>query len=180
MANGFVSVSIFSVTDLAAAVAPAFRASFLVAGAQRDTSPPFVSPVSPRDGEIVLYSAAHVELAFSNPVTPGSLPATLPGIFQMPANFAAFRDGITTIPLKVIFISNTRVALEFSASPGAIVTLMATAGITDFSGNSLIPFRTTVRTSTKPLNGAAHVIKQYPYNQSVNTPSHSTITPLST
>src|SRR5260370_26317087 len=155
MANGFVSVSIFSVTDLAAAVAPAFRASFLVAGAQTDTTPPFVSSVSPRDGEIVLYSAAHVELAFSKPVTPGSLTATLPGIFQMPANFAAFRDGITTIPLKVIFISNTRVALEFSASPGAIVTLIATAGITHFSGNNLIPFLTTVRTSHKPLHGPA-------------------------
>ena len=63
----------------------------------------------------MLYTAAYVELEFSKPINTGTAAATVSGRFQVPANFAAYSDGVTTIPLKAVVLSDTRVALAFSA-----------------------------------------------------------------
>ncbi len=175
MAPGNVTVRMISITDLGGAVAPGFTATFSVAGAQLDTTAPVVSSVVPADGATVLYSGAHVELTFSKPLNLGTVFATIPGGSQAPLNFTAFRDGSTSVPLRLIYISNSRVALEFNAPPGAVVTLFATAGLADSEGNSLTPFRTTVRTSEQRLSGAAQVIRQIPFNSSSGVPVDSAI-----
>ena len=108
-------------TDLGGATTARFSTTFLVAGGLPDTTRPVVSSVSPGDGGTVLYSAAHVEFIFSKPVN--GLTATIPGSFNQPLNFGAYRDGVTVIPLKVVGISDSQVAIEFSAPTGATVTI---------------------------------------------------------
>jgi methionine-rich copper-binding protein CopC len=162
LANGNVSVSVYGVTDLGGATAASFSTSFSVSGGQPDTVPPEVLSVSPGDGETVLYSAARVELIFSEPIDSATVAATLPGSLEAPVNFGAFQDGVTALSLKAIAISSTHVALEFSGPPGATVTLIAGSGLTDAAGNGLVPFRTTVRLSGKPSGGASRLIRITP------------------
>lgn len=176
LANGNVSVDVYGVTDLGGATAASFSASFSVSGGQSDTVPPEVLSVSPGDGETVLYSAARVEITFSEPIDPNTVAATVPGSFQAPLNFSAFQDGVFTLSLKAIAISSTHVALEFSGPPGATVTLTASPGLTDAAGNPLVPFRTTVRLSGKPSGGAARLIRISPAGHYCATTTGDAIT----
>jgi methionine-rich copper-binding protein CopC len=180
MPGGSIAVNLYSVRDLGGAVAAAFRASFAVENSQSDTTPPVVVSVSPGNGGTVLYTAAHVELEFSKPMNPSTLTAFSPGIVGRAGNFSAYIDGVTPVSLVVSNSSSTRAALEFTAPPGVTVTIVGSAAIMDDAGNSLVPFRTTLQTSIKPANGAAHVIRQFPDYESTIFPAGSRVNPITT
>jgi methionine-rich copper-binding protein CopC len=149
------------VTDLGGALlSGSFSEEFPVSGGQIDTTLPTVVSVSPANGQTVLYSSAYVELEFSKPMNPYSVNATINGSFGAPQNFAAYANDLTPITLAVVVISNSRIALDFTAPPNTLVTILATSGNTDYAGNHLIPFRTTVRTSSQPTTAASHVVRQ--------------------
>ncbi len=176
MANGNVRVVVNSVLDLAGSTAAYFTEAFAVANPQTDTTRPTITAISPASGSTVLYSAGHIELAFSKAMDPATLTAYSPGGIISQGNFSLYVDGSTAVPLTVAARSSTRAALEFTTPPGATVTLIASEAITDYEGNNLVPFRASFVTSNKPAGGAAHLVRQYPYDQSSGAPVSAVIT----
>jgi methionine-rich copper-binding protein CopC len=181
MADGYVSVTAFNVQDLGETNVVLYRESFVVSNPQPDTTRPTVIAVSPSAGSTVLYNAGHVELAFSRPMSPTTLTSHSSGPANSQGNFSVYVNGNTPVPLIVAVQSSTRVALEFNAPPGVTITLIASDAITDYVGNSLVPFRATFQTSAKPANSAAaSLVRQYPYNQSIVTPTGSGVIAITT
>ena len=114
-----------------------------------------VTGTSPAQGAVIAGFSAHVQLKFSNPVD----------VVTIPNNFAVFQNGVE-IAATPSWPSDTTVALDFSATPNASVTVTATSAVLDWAGNALTPFSanflTAPATAPPPI---AMVAQQYPQRQ---------------
>ncbi|HEY3738921.1 MAG TPA: Ig-like domain-containing protein, partial [Bryobacteraceae bacterium] len=157
----------YGIADLAGQQVQEQATTFTVAagGPSVDTTSPVVTSVSPGDAQPVLYSNPLVIFTFSKPIAITTVTAQ---------NFRAYTAQKGNLNVTVNALSSTQVSLTFAADPGSAVTLYVNPGVTDLSGNPLVPFRSTVIT-TRPSTGPAALLGQRPSAQAGMIPPNSAI-----
>ncbi len=156
------------ITDLSGNPTSSVNGGFQMANPSADPTPLTVTSVSPGDGQAVNYQQPYVVFTFSKPIDPATVTS---------ANFVALTAKGNVAVQPALLAGGNQVSLSFSAGPSSLVTLYVNPGVTDFAGNTVVPFRTTVRTTDIiPVANpqGAYVISQRPsYTSPKSAPNAS-------
>jgi large repetitive protein len=161
-ANATVEVIVSNVQDLAGN--PTSFSSTFTTGATVDTTPPQVQSVSPLDGATDIGLNATVVLTFSKSLNPATLAQSL----------ALLSNGKTIGGFSGISSDNRTVKLSGSLASGSTVTVVATNGVQDLSGNALADFSSSFTTANLDLQRPL-VVSQRPGNATTGVPVNSNI-----
>ncbi len=136
--------------------------------ANGDTTPLQVISVSPPDGSAIAGRSRNITLTFNKAVNAATLPV-LGGI-------VAFSNG-TPVKITTMRANNDLSVIVTPAIDSGDVTLVADAGVTDFGGNPLIPFRAQYTfSSANAGNYSNSVLEVRPASGSTGVPATSSIT----
>jgi len=161
-----IQVSSNGVADLAGNhLSGAFTSSF-TSGAATDTTPPQVVSVTPNNGTTSVALNSTAVLTFSESVNPATVTSSTVGMI---ANGVRLGVGIS------ISADNRTVTLNSSGLPGnSIVAVIATSGITDWSGNALVNFQSQFTTGVTDTQHPS-VVAERPGNGATGVPVNTTL-----
>lgn len=167
--NSNITVVVSGVLDMAGVpplTQPLFTSSFITA-AGTDTVAPAVVAVTPSNGATNIGLNASVTITFSKSVNP----------FTLNGETLALFAGASQVGYSMTMSSDNRsVTLSpFFLPASSVVTVIATSGIQDFSGNALPDFRSQFTTSAGFDPTAAAVVAQRPGNGASGVPVTSPV-----
>jgi hypothetical protein len=166
--SSILTVAVNGVLDLVGNITASSQATFTTQ-AGTDTTAPVVTSVTPVDGATGVPSNSVVTLTFSKPLNPSTVNGNVM-IFtgSKPANYV-YSQVSTDARTVTLFLTGA------SLQGGAIIVVAATSGVTDLSGNHLVPFQS--RFTTTPYNGnAPTVVSQRPANGATGVLPNATVT----
>jgi large repetitive protein len=165
--NANIQVTVTNVLDLAGNNSVPFASLFTTAAVTDNTSPVVVS-VTPSNGTTGVGLNASVVLTFSKSLNPATVNSNTVGILAG-----------STLPITAsitISADNRTVTLTPGAlAPSTTMTVVATNGVQDLSGNSLADFSSQFATSTGVDISHASVVSQRPGNGATDVPLNSSI-----
>jgi YD repeat-containing protein len=160
------------VQDLAGNAAQSFNSSFTTASTV-DTTPPTVVSVMPANGATGIGLNGQVVITFSKSLNPNTLNGTLNG-----TTLGLLANG-SKLPTIISVSADNRVAtLTLSAGtlpPSSIVTVIATAGVQDLSGNALANFESSFTTAAALDTTHPSVVTQRPANLATGVPLSTSV-----
>lgn len=162
-----VTVNYHGVLDLSGNKSPGFGSSFTT-GVSTDTTAPTVTMITPQNGATGIGWNAPVVLTFSESLNPSTINLN---------NFALFANG-SKLAISISRSADNR-TVTLSAPGGvlpsaAAVTVVATSGITDLSGNALANF-TSQFTTTAFDTSHPFVVSQRPGYGATGVPLNSSV-----
>jgi len=152
--------------DAAGNLVNTFVSSFIT-GAAIDTTAPVVVSVTPNDGALNIGLNSTAVLTFSKPLNPATVNSN---------TFALF-SGSTVLGTSVSLAADSQ-TVTLSAGqlpPGKIITVTATSGVKDLSGNSLVDFNSRFTTAAAFDTAHASVTNQRPGNGANGVPITSSV-----
>ncbi len=155
-----------TITDYAGNVLSFTQRSFTTANAP-DTTAPTVISVTPASGTVDVGLNAVVTLTFSESLATSSVSN---------ATFDLFAGTERLFPSVQRSADNRSVMLTNSLPPDALVTVVATSGVTDLSGNPLADFTSTFTTAAARDTTLGSVVTQRPDSGTLRVPSTTPIT----
>jgi len=162
-----VAVNYDGVLDLSGNKSPGFGSSFTTA-VSTDTTPPTVTMITPQNGATGIGWNAPVVLTFSKSLNPSTINTN---------NFGLLVNG-NRLAISISRSADNRVVTL--SAPGAVlpsaaaVTVVATSGITDLSGNALANF-TSQFTTTAFDTARPFVVSQRPGYGATGVPLNSSV-----
>jgi len=124
-----------------------------------DTSGPSVQTVTPSNGSADIGPYSTVTLTFSEAVNPNTVNATTVALFSGPARLS---------PSLTRSIDNRMVFLSTLLPADSTITVVATSGVTDLSGNALTPFSSIFTTAPAFDPTRPSVVTQRPVGSGVS------------
>ena len=147
-----------AIRDMAGLPLPSAFAQFTTANIP-DTNGPSILSVSPGAGSVDLGPHTTVTLTFSEAVSPATVIAN---------NFALFAGPTRLFPNLTRSTDNRMVFLTATLPLDETITVVATSGVTDMSGNALTtPFSSSFRTAMEWNFTRPQVVTQRPTGSSV-------------
>ena len=138
---------------------------FTTAGTS-DTTPPTITSVTPTSGSTNLGLNTIVTLTFSKPLNPTTISST---------TFALF-NGTSPLGTSVSHSADYQsVTLSTSLPNNATITVVATHGVQDLSGNALADFQSTFTTVQASNGSSPSVVSQRPANSGTQIPASASI-----
>jgi len=165
--NSTVTVQVNSgLLDLSGNAGSSFYSIFTT-GTGTDTSAPVVTMVTPQNGTTGVGPNGVVVLTFSKSMNPSTIKTNTVALL---ANGTAFASSISTSA------DNRTVMLNaFGLPSSSTVTVVATSGITDLSGNVLTSFQSEFTTGPAVNTSAPSVVSQRPGNGATGTPLNASV-----
>lgn len=162
--NSVINVAVNGVLDLSGNSNVSFQSSFTT-GAGVDATAPTVVMVTPTNGATGI-GLTTVVLTFSKSLNPGTITNSTVGLLA---------NGSNLFPAISVSADNRVVTLNVNTLPASsTVTVVATSGIMDLSGNSLVNFESSFTTAafdtTNPF-----VVSQRPGNGATGVPLNSSV-----
>ncbi len=154
-------LTVHGVTDLSGSALGYLFSSFQVQTPSAPAASTAVTLVSPGNGQIV-SSDGYVVISFSQSLAPDTV---------VPGNFTVY-PSYNTLTVQLL-PGGTQVALRFSAKPSTLVTIQVNSSVTDWLGNAVIPYQTTVKTADSQSLSPAFLTAAIPANSSVVSPDTS-------
>ncbi|MGH3846549.1 MAG: Ig-like domain-containing protein [Pseudonocardiaceae bacterium] len=155
------------VRDVAGNTGNFFFSSFTT-GAGTDTAAPAILSVTPSDGAISVGRNASVVLTFSKSLNRATVNGNTFGLLD--ASGVSLGFGIS------VSADNQTVTLSPGTLPASsVVTVVATSGVKDLSGNLLPDFRSQFNTTIAPDTAHASVVAQRPGNGASGVPLASSV-----
>jgi methionine-rich copper-binding protein CopC len=146
-----------TIRDMAGLLLPSQVAQFTTANVP-DTTAPSVQSVTPSNGATGVGQYATVTLTFSESVNPNTINGNTVVLF----------GGATRLSASIIHSADNRMVFLSRALPlDETITVFATSGITDMSGNPLQPLTATFRTAAEFDATRPHVVTQRPSGSAV-------------
>ncbi len=157
------SGSTTAVHDFAGNLSNFFSSFFDTGDTVVDTMPPEVVLVSPAAGAAEVSQGSRVVLTFSESLNAATVSSS---------NFALLADGATrSASISRSSDNRTVVLVPSSTLPGgSVVTVVATDGVRDLSGNPLADFASAFTTVTAAETGRPSVVNQRPGNGASGVP----------
>ena len=161
----FVQVATSGVLDLSGNRSNSFFSSFTT-GAASDNTAPVVTMVTPQNGSSGVGPNVQVVLTFSESLNPSTVNSN---------NFALLTNGsaLATGTGVTISADNRVVTLSGSLPVSSMITVLATSGVTDLSGNAVANFQSQF--TTAPSLTAPSVVSQRPGNGTTGAPLNASI-----
>ena len=159
------NVEVSQVMDLAGNANSFFFSSFTTAAAT-DTTSPRVVMVTPGNGTTGVGLNAVVTLTFSKSLNPNTVSSSMFGLLS---------NGSKLSISTSISADNRVVTLSAGTLPAAsVVTVVATSGVTDLSGNGLSNFESSFTTGTADTDHPV-VVSQRPGNGATGVPLQTSV-----
>jgi RHS repeat-associated protein len=161
----FVQVATSGVLDLSGNRSNSFFSTFTT-GAASDNTAPVVTMVTPQNGSSGVGPNAQVVLTFSESLNPSTVNSN---------NFALLTNGsaLGTGTGVTVSADNRVITLSGSLPVSSTITVLATGGVTDLSGNALANFQSQF--TTAPSLTAPSVVSQRPGNGATGAPLNASI-----
>ncbi len=153
------------VSDLSGNGANSFYSSFNT-GTGTDTTVPTVTMVTPQNGAAGIGPNAVVVLTFSKSLNPGTINTNNFGLL---ANGNSLGIRISTSPDNRVVTLSAYYGIPVSST----ITILATSGVTDLSGNSLASFESQF--TTGPSFNVPVVVSQRPGNGATGVPLNESV-----
>ena len=131
-----------------------------------DTTPPGVMAVMPVAGSLNVGLNTEVTLTFSEPLDPSTVGPTTFKLF-------AGTEQLGTSVLRSV--DNRTVVLSAFLPPQALITAVATSGVTDLTGNALADFTSTFTTGPAVDTTTAQVVTLRPGNGATRVPATTSV-----
>jgi YD repeat-containing protein len=167
-ANANIQVQSSGVLDLAGNSSSSFSSTFTTT-ATADTTAPVVLSVTPNNGATNIGLNAVVVLTLSKSLNPATVDNT---------TFGLLSGSGRPLPSRISISADNRTVTLASAGlpPLSVVTVVATGGAQDISGNPLVDFRSEFTTTAAFDTANATVVSQRPANGASAVPLNSSIT----
>ncbi len=146
-----------SITDFAGNQLAYLAFTFTTAGSPTDTTAPVVEAITPPNGATEVGPQALITLTISESMTPAN-------DYQ---NFAVFAGGVQLGATIGRSADNRMVILSGSWPLNTVMSVVATAGNTDLSGNHLVPFSSTFTTAASFDSNRPSIVTQLPMGSGV-------------
>ena len=154
-----------TITDYAGNLLPFTQRSFTTASVA-DTTAPVVIGVTPVNGAVDVGLNAVVTLTFAESLAPATVSNS---------TFELFAGSERLSPSVQRSADNRTVTLSTSLPPDALITIVATSGVTDLSGNALAHFTSQFMTAAARETTAGRVTTQRP-DSGTTVPADTPIT----
>jgi RHS repeat-associated protein len=152
--------------DLSGNAGASFYSTFTT-GTGTDTTAPVVTLVTPQNGSAGIGPNAVVVLTFSKSLNPNTINTT---------NFAVLANG-TPLGLSISTSADNHVVILNSGGlpSSSTITVLATNGVTDLSGNVLASFQSQFTTGPAENASAPTVVSQRPGNGATGVPLSTSV-----
>jgi RHS repeat-associated protein len=165
--NAIVTVQVSSsVLDLSGNAANSFYSTFTT-GTGTDTTAPVVTMVTPQNGATGVGTNAAVVLTFSKSLNPNTINANTIALL---ANGSALGISISTSANNQVATLNA-----FGLPASSTITVLATSGVTDLSGNALANFQSQFMTGPALNLSSPTVVSQRPGNGATVVPLNASV-----
>ena len=165
--NAIVTVQVSSsVLDLSGNAANSFYSTFTT-GTGTDTTAPVVTMVTPQNGATGVGTNAAVVLTFSKSLNPNTINANTIALL---ANGSALGISISTSANNQVATLNA-----FGLPASSTITVLATSGVTDLSGNGLANFHGQFMTGPALNLASPSVVSQRPGNGATVVPLNASV-----
>ena len=163
--NATVTVQVNSgVLDLSGNASASFYSTFTT-GAGTDTTPPTVAMVSPQNGASGIGTNLVAVLTFSKSLNPSTINTN---------DLALLANGSPLAVAISVSADNRTVMLKGYGVPvSSTISILATSGITDLSGNALVNFQSQFTTAGNAA--APSVVSQLPGNGATGVPLNASL-----
>jgi hypothetical protein len=141
--------------------------TFTISSTATDTTAPTVTSVTPINNATGIGRNAALVLTFSKSINPGTVNANTIGVFA----------GESQIGVGYTMSANNRTVIITATWPAATtITVVATAKVQDFYGNSLVPSESQFTTAADFSTTQPRVVTQRPANSATDVPPNAVIT----